>query len=417
MLEFEESTLGCYTIQRRLARGGMSNIYLAHDEQQRPVAIKVVSNGNSDFVERFRHEVAALKALKHKHILPILGYGEHDSWHYCVMPYIKHGTLRERIARGPLGQQEAGEILAQLASALQFAHDHGILHRDIKPSNILLKDEENERHGHVYLADFGLAKGVEEVSDLTLTGCLIGTPEYMAPELADGPAITSSDIYALGIVLYQMLTGSLPFKGSTPIVIYCKHIQERPLPPSLLNPAISTQVEQVVLRALEKNPQDRFKSVQEMADAYAQALNASPKRTSILLQESAFMTPIELRLAAPTLRVIPVAQMEQSHRHIHPAIIALAAMFFLVMVPMALGFTLHPDGMSMQTPIARGASAEFVGQLRVTPPPTSTSTKTSVPTVVHYVKQASESSQSHRGSGGHGHDGGHKHKHGHRNGD
>src|SRR5207237_207378 len=119
------------------------------------------------------------------------------SWHYCVMPYIKHGTLRERIARGPLGQQEAGEILAQLASALQFAHDHGILHRDIKPSNILLKDEENERHGHVYLADFGLAKGVEEVSDLTLTGCLIGTPEYMAPELADGPAITSSDIYAL----------------------------------------------------------------------------------------------------------------------------------------------------------------------------------------------------------------------------
>src|SRR5881275_1656813 len=145
------------------------------------------------------------------------------------MPYIERGTLRERLAKGPLNQQEAGNILAQVASAVQFAHDHGILHRDIKPSNILLKDKQ-----HAYLADFGLAKGVEEVSDLTLTGCLIGTPEYMAPELADGPAITSSDIYALGIVLYQMLTGSLPFKGSTPIVIYCKHIQERPLPPSLL---------------------------------------------------------------------------------------------------------------------------------------------------------------------------------------
>ncbi|HBE25437.1 MAG TPA: hypothetical protein DDW33_07105 [Ktedonobacter sp.] len=411
MLEFEESTLNRYAIQRRLARGGMSNIYLAHDEQQHTVAIKVVNSGNTDFVERFRHEVAALKALKHKHILPVLDHGEHGSWHYCVMPYIKNGTLRERIARGPLTQEEAGKILAQLASALQFTHDHGILHRDIKPSNILLKDEDNGQH--VYLADFGLAKGVEEASDLTLAGCLIGTPEYMAPELADGPAITSSDIYALGIVLYQMLTGSVPFKASTPMAVYCKHIQERPLPPSLLNPAISMQVEQVVLRALEKNPQDRFKTVQEMADAYAQALNASARQTKMLLQESAFLTPSELRLAAPTLRVIPVAQIEQSRHHFHPAIIALAAMFFLVMVPLALGFTLHPDGMSIQSPIARGASAEFVGQLRATPTPTptSTSTKTPVPPAVHYANHSIGNGQ------GQGHGGGHKHKHGHKNKD
>jgi serine/threonine protein kinase len=415
MLEFEESTLDRYAIQRRLARGGMSNIYLAHDEQQHTVAIKVVNSGNTDFVERFRHEVAALKALQHKHILPVLDHGEHGSWHYCVMPYIKNGTLRERIARGPLTQVEAGKILAQLASALQFAHDHGILHRDIKPSNILLKDEENGQH--VYLADFGLAKGVEEASDLTL----IGTPEYMAPELADGPALTRSDIYALGIVLYQMLTGSVPFKASTPMAVYCKHIQERPLPPSLLNPAISMQVEQVVLRALEKNPQDRFKTVQEMADAYAQALTASARQTKMLLQESAFLTPSELRLAAPTLRVIPVAQMEQSRHHFHPAIIALAAFFFLVMVPLALGFTLHPDGMSIQAPIARGARAEFVGQLQATPPPTptSTSTKTPVPPAVHYVNQPTGNSQGHGSGGGQGHGGGHKHKHkhGHKNKD
>lgn len=415
MLEFEESAINRYAIQRRLARGGMSNIYLAYDEQQHTVAIKVVNSGNTDFVERFRHEVAALKALKHKHILPVLDYGEHGSWHYCVMPYIKNGTLRERIARGPLTQEEAGKILAQLASALQFAHDHGILHRDIKPSNILLKDEENGQH--VYLADFGLAKSVEEASDLTLTGCLIGTPEYMAPELADGPAITSSDIYALGIVLYQMLTGSVPFKASTPMAIYCKHIQARPLPPSLLNPAISMQVERVVLRALEKNPQDRFKTVQEMADAYVQALNASARQTKMIVQESAFLTPSELRLASPTLRVIPVAQMEQSRHHFHPAIIALAAMFFLVMVPLALGFTLHPDGMSIQAPIARGASAEFVGQLRATPTPTptSTSTKTPVPPAVHYVNQPTKSGQGH--GNGHEHGGGHKHKHGHKNRD
>ncbi|MDQ6644916.1 MAG: hypothetical protein M3Y76_10745, partial [Chloroflexota bacterium] len=205
----------------------------------------------------------------------------------------------------------------------------------------------------------------------------------------------------------------------------CKHIRERPLPPSLLNPAISMQVERVVLQALEKNPQDRFKRVQEMADAYVQALNASARQTKMLLQESAFLMPGELRLAAPTLRVIPVAQIEQSRHHFHPAIIALAAMFFLVLVPLALGFTLHPDGMSIQAPIARGASAEFVSQLRATPTPTptitptSTSTKTPVPPAVYYVNQPTESGQGHGSGGGagHGQRGGHKHKHGHKNGD
>jgi hypothetical protein len=133
----------------------------------------------------------------------------------------------------------------------------------------------------------------------------------------------------------------------------------------------------------------------------------------MLLQESAFLTPSELRLAAPTLRVIPVAQIEQSRHHFHPAIIALAAMFFLVMVPLALGFTLHPDGMSIQSPIARGASAEFVGQLRATPTPTptSTSTKTPVPPAVHYANHSIGNGQ------GQGHGGGHKHKHGHKNKD
>ena len=248
MMELDISTLKHYTILSRLARGGMSIIYLAHDEQQRTVAIKVVSGGNDEYAARFQHEVAALQALGHEYILPVIDYGEHGLWHYCVMPYIEGGTLRERLAQGPLSQQEAGEVLAQVASAVQFAHDHGILHRDIKPSNILMKDKQ-----HVYLADFGLAKGVEEVSDLTLTGCLMGTPDYMAPELAERPATTSSDIYALGVVLYQMLTGSVPFKASTPMAVYYKHIQEQPLPPSQINPAISPQVEQVVLRALEKN--------------------------------------------------------------------------------------------------------------------------------------------------------------------
>src|SRR6266487_2546512 len=169
MLQLQENRLAHYIIQRRLARGGMSEVYLAHDEHtQRPVAIKVVHYSDDDYFVRFQREVKTLATLIHEHILPIIEYGKQASWHYYVMPYSEHGTLRDLVAQGPLSEAEAGSILEQIASALQFAHDHGILHRDIKPSNILLKDEH-----HVYLADFGLAKEMEEVSGLTQTGCLI----------------------------------------------------------------------------------------------------------------------------------------------------------------------------------------------------------------------------------------------------
>jgi len=215
----------------------------------------------------------------------------------------------------------------------------------------------------------------------------------MAPELAERPATMSSDIYALGVVLYQMLTGSLPFKASTPVAVYYKHIQEQPLPPSRLNPAISPEVEQVVLRALEKNPQDRFKSVQEMTEAYAQALDASTSvtQTKMMLLEATNATPVpnptptDLKLAAPTLRIIPVEQPIKPRRYFHRVLIAAAAVFFLVMVPMALGYTLHPTGLSLsiQAPVLRGASAEFAGQLQAKQVSTKTPVHTKNP--VHAV--------------------------------
>src|SRR5437868_3792458 len=216
------------------------------------------------------------------------------------MPYIERGTLRERLAKGPLTQEEAGSILEQITSALQFAHDHGILHRDIKPSNILLKDERN-----IYLADFGLAKDITEASTITQTGCLIGTPEYMAPELAEEPATTSSVIYAAGILLYQILTGRVPFKGRTPLSIYWKHIKEQPTPPSLLNPDISHAVEEVVLHALEKAPGRRFKTVQDMAQAYIRALQTSDQIKMVQLQDAYRLRA--LTLPVPTQRVIPAS--------------------------------------------------------------------------------------------------------------
>ncbi|MFL5660718.1 MAG: protein kinase domain-containing protein, partial [Ktedonobacteraceae bacterium] len=248
--------------------GGMSDVYLGYDERlQRKVAIKVVGSSHADYIERFHREAQAISTLEHAHILPAYDYGEQGPWHYIVMPYIEHGTLRDRLLQGPLSLEETGMILEQIAGALQFAHDQGIIHRDIKPSNILLRDNH-----YAYLADFGLAKSLEEGSTITQTGNLLGTPEYMAPELAEGPATISSDLYALGILLYQMLTGQLPFTGETPIAVYWKQIRDDPPPPAQINPVIPRAVERVILRALEKQPSHRYQSANELVQAYLNAI-------------------------------------------------------------------------------------------------------------------------------------------------
>ncbi len=262
------TSLGQYQLLERLGRGGMSEVYLAYDNlHQRNLAIKVVASTHADYIERFRREAYAVSILQHAHILPAYDYGEQPPWHYMVMPYIALGTLRDRLQQGPLTLEETGIILEQIANALQFAHDQGIIHRDIKPSNILLGDD-----NYVYLADFGLAKSLEGGSTITQTGNLLGTPEYMAPELAEGPATTSSDLYALGIVLYEMATGNIPFDGETPLAIYWKQIRDQPLPPTRINLAIPPAIERVILRSLEKEPQRRYQTANELAHAYIEAL-------------------------------------------------------------------------------------------------------------------------------------------------
>ena len=262
------TSLGRYYLKERLGRGGMSEVYLAWDEHmQREVALKVVSSTHIDYIERFHREAEAISHLHHAHILPALDYGEQEPWHYLVMPYIGHGTLRDLLINGPLTLEETGALLEQVAEALQFAHNQGIIHRDIKPSNILMRDDH-----YVYLADFGLAKTLEGGSTVTQTGNLLGTPEYMAPELADGPATTSSDLYALGILLYQMVTGQLPFSGETPVAVYWKQLQDMPTRPSHINPDVPPAIEQVIMKALDKKPQRRYQSAKELAEAYINAL-------------------------------------------------------------------------------------------------------------------------------------------------
>ena len=277
--ELEPSTIAHYQLEHILARGGMSLVYLAHDiDTGQKVALKLVHAIEHDYYERFQREARTLAGLDNEHILPVIDYGEYGSWFYMTMPYIEYGSLRDRLVKGTLSLQEAEEILAQLADAVQYAHDQGIVHRDIKPSNILLRDGH-----HVYLADFGLVKHMEERSDLTQTGCLLGTPEYMAPELTELPATSSSDIYALGVVLYYMLTGRVPFSGSTPLGIYWKHLHEQPVAPSTYNSALSPVTDSVILHALAKEPEERFHSAKALLEAYAVAIQEERKTTLSLV--------------------------------------------------------------------------------------------------------------------------------------
>ncbi len=267
MQELIDMTIDHYHIERGLARGGMSEVYVAHDTQTgQTVAMKVVRRTVGEYYERFRREAKAMLMLRHAHILPALDYGEYDAWSYMITPYIEYGTLATRLNQGPLSIDEARLILDQLAEALQYAHDNGVLHRDIKASNVLLRDGT-----YAYLTDFGLVKSIQDEYSLTRSGFLIGTPEYMAPELVEDPATPLSDIYALGVLLYQMLTGILPFRGVNPVAIVIKHLRETPVPPSHINAAIPLSVEQVILQTLEKDPQRRFHTARALANAFRQA--------------------------------------------------------------------------------------------------------------------------------------------------
>jgi serine/threonine protein kinase len=269
MKGIEGSTLGRYELRRRIAQGGTSAVYLAYDRRvRRRVAVKVLYGGDESFVRRFEREALAVGALSHNHILPLYDFGEQYPWYYLVMPYIEGSNLRDYLLqRGCLTLEEAGRFLDQIASALQHAHDHGVVHRDVKPSNILLRPD-----GYAYLVDFGLAKAKMEAESLTHVGVMVGTPEYMAPEQSNGVNDHRSDIYSLGIILYQMLTGRVPFVGESPVAVTIKHMQAAPTPPSKYNSDIPPSIEEVILKALAKNPDERYQQARDFALAYKKAL-------------------------------------------------------------------------------------------------------------------------------------------------
>ncbi len=421
MLELEGTQLGHYQLQQRIARGGMAEIYLACDiHTQNTVALKIVNKLQTEHTQRFLSEVKALKQLVHDHILPVFEFSEDETWCYVAMPYVKDGTLHHRLHEGPLSLTETEALFTQIASALQWSHDHGIVHRDIKPSNVLLQDGT-----YVYLADFGLAKSFADEHDLTQTGCLIGTPEYMAPELAEEPATNSSDIYALGVLLYLMLAGQVPFKGDTPLATYWKHLNELPPPPSQFNTAIPAVVENVILRALEKDPEERFASVREMAEAFTTAV-AEVNALQAQVVELHLATP-SIRYYAATRTTLPFALRKLTRstmphsRKVHPAYLAFAALLFLFILPLTLGFTFSLSGLNTAAPAVLGANVQFTNRFAHTLSPgvTPTVPKTGNQTTGSSVGKTTDAAPSPfpyggEGSGKHGHGNEqHKHKHGH----
>src|SRR5512138_2755054 len=258
-----------YRIERELGAGGMATVYLAHDlRHDRDVAIKVLEPELAAALgaDRFLAEIRTTARLQHPHILPLLDSGDADGGLYYVMPFVSGETLRSRLARErQLPVDEAVRIAREVADALSHAHAGGVVHRDIKPENILLQD------GHARVADFGIALAIEQAGGtrLTQTGLSLGTPQYMAPEQAMGERTIDAraDIYSLGCVLYEMLTGEPPFTGPTAQAIVARVITDTPRPVSLQRRSVPAHVEAAVERALEKLPADRFSTATEFAAA------------------------------------------------------------------------------------------------------------------------------------------------------
>jgi beta-lactam-binding protein with PASTA domain/predicted Ser/Thr protein kinase len=261
---------GRYKVVRKLGTGGMANVYLAEDQELgRRVAIKMLDDRHAQdeqFVERFRREAKNAAGLSHPNIVSIYDRGQAEGTYYIAMEYLEGRTLKELlVARGPTPLAVAIDYARQILAAIGFAHRNGIVHRDIKPHNVIVAPD-----GRLKVTDFGIARS--GTSQMTEAGSIIGTAQYLSPEQAKGAPVTPpSDLYSVGIVLYEMLTGTVPFTGDTPLEIAMKHLSATPEPPSEQRSEIPHELDSIVLRALAKDPADRYQSAEEMDADLARA--------------------------------------------------------------------------------------------------------------------------------------------------
>src|SRR5438445_3322619 len=288
-----------YKILRKLGAGGMANVYLAEDQELgRRVAIKILDDrhaADEQFTERFRREAKNAAALSHQNIVSIYDRGEAEGTYYIAMEFLDGRSLKELIiTRGPAPISIAIDYARQILAGLRFAHRHGIVHRDIKPHNVIVDAE-----GRAKVTDFGIAHA--GASQMTEAGSIIGTAQYLSPEQARGTQVDqTSDLYSLGIVLYELLTGTVPFTGDTPVEIAMKHLSAVPERPSAKRPEIPHDLDMVVLRALAKDPADRYQSAEEMdsdLERVARGLRVSPETEEAA---TTVLRGADLAAAAPT---------------------------------------------------------------------------------------------------------------------
>jgi serine/threonine protein kinase len=267
MEDLSGKTLGQYKITNPIGEGGMSSLYKAYQAgMDRYVAIKVLPRhiaSDPEFVQRFEQEARIIAKLQHPHILPVFDYGEQDGYTYIVMPFVETGTLANYLKGDPLPMKQICQVMSQVGDALDYAHSQNIVHRDVKPSNILV-----DERGNCMLTDFGIGKILTESSQITITGVAIGTPSYMSPEQGLGGKLDSrSDIYSLGVMLYEMVTGRKPYDGETPMAVIIKQIYD-PLPlPRSINPWIPESIERIILKAMAKDRDERFGTANEIVAA------------------------------------------------------------------------------------------------------------------------------------------------------
>ena len=269
---------GDYELEHEIARGGMGIVYRARQHTlNRTVAVKVLRDNafaGGDEVERFKTEAGAAAALRHPHIVGIHEIGEHNGTHFFSMDYVPGGTLSQLLRDGPLPARKAAELLVKLAQAIEHAHSQGVLHRDLKPANVLM-----DAAGEPVVTDFGLAKHAASDAGLTVTGQVLGTPAYMAPEQAAGrtrECDARTDVYGLGALLYHMTAGRPPFAGDTHLTVIHQVTHDEPVSLRLLNPSIPRDLETICAKAMAKEIPRRYQTAQAMADDVQRFLDGKP---------------------------------------------------------------------------------------------------------------------------------------------
>jgi len=336
-----------YRLKEKLGSGGMADVYLADDLLlEREVAVKVLHPqyaADPAYIQRFRHEAQAAANLNHPNIVNIYDWGNEGDLYYIVMEYVEGRDLKEVLrSEGRILPERAAEITAEVCAALQFAHRHNLVHRDIKPHNIFLTNM-----GQVKVMDFGIAREGDG-SGFTQTGVVMGTPQYISPEQAQGrPVDGRSDIYSLGVVLYEMLTGRVPFDDPNPVTVAYRQVREDPIPPSVIDPEIPPALEAVVMKAMAKNPANRYQTAQEMKADLLRFLEGMPVTATPVLP------------GASTQASAPAAE---PRRRVPWGWIAAGMAVFLAVLGVVLALLLTGRGTKVEVPNLKGMTEEQARQ-------------------------------------------------------